>query len=385
MELLLPGAKAPVRRRVPISDTTLQALRAEVSAQQARAVGLGQKRPNQEAAWLYLTTTTALGLSFYGWAVPVAINASSSAGVGLYLVISSASFFAPFFLLQNSDVTWGMTTMVYTGGTRGALHGYLLSTLLGTAPTNQSSLLLASGVGIAEATLGTVWAAGAGMSAGTAHTIESSSDVGMGLGFGLTVLAIGPTSNVTTAPRVYAGTALAGAAVGAVGGALWAHVRDYSWGDAEAIADAGLIAAGLGGSAVGWISSTASSRAISGVAMLTGLAGLAAADLLLRGGHLSASDGVLMDLGTGGGLLLTAGVLFLAQATGNPGAFATTEAIGAAIGWLGTYAMLRYSSFQRPAVGELGLHLDVNPMALVQNPISPASQAPPLVSLAGRF
>ncbi|MDP9349588.1 MAG: hypothetical protein M3P24_10705, partial [Gemmatimonadota bacterium] len=147
------------RRRVPLSAEEARALRARVAerlADRAPTAAL-----NQEGRTELLAQTALLGFTFYGSLVPEMLGVEDgSTAVGLYLLTAGASFFGPYLLTQNQEVTQGMATLGGYGASRGILHGYLLHQLFagGYDDSGDAASAVAFLTGVAEGVGGYLWA-----------------------------------------------------------------------------------------------------------------------------------------------------------------------------------------------------------------------------------
>jgi hypothetical protein len=392
-----------VRRRVPLSAEQVEALRRQVSEHLAAAPAptppVTQPTPtptgtpgapalNQEGRWTLIAVSGILGTSFYGWAVPVGLQAQSGSVLGLYTVTAGVSFFTPLFLTAGSDVTWGMAAMYYAGASRGPLHGLLLGLLVSPDQVGPQVLLASVGMGIAEGVAGTLWARSTGMSAGTANAMLLGSDFGLGYGVGLYALTTGLSP--TASSRIPAAAALLGAAGGAVGGYYLAGLRGYTWGEAEAIRTAGLLGAFVTLPIFGWAELT-DARAVAGLLMTGSALGLVLGDHFISGRGYQVGQAVLLNFGTVvGGLVGLGAVALLAPAGADGRVFLTASALGAVGGFAATYALLGPASSQQHASASVQLHFD--PLALVgqlngrdHGTTTVARASPPLVSVGGTF
>ena len=111
-----------IRERRRLTDAEVARLRADVSG------ALAQRAPSalvdRSGRYILLATSTAAGLGFYGWAVPYALDVDDTRGqVGLYMLVSAASFFGPWIWSADRPVTLGMANGAFWGASRGIVHG----------------------------------------------------------------------------------------------------------------------------------------------------------------------------------------------------------------------------------------------------------------------
>lgn len=331
---------------------------------------------NQEGRWLLIGTSTALGLGFYGWSIPLGLQLTGAGMIGGYMVVAGASFFVPFLLTSNTEVTWGTTNMFYAGATRGPIHAALLLGAL-NALNSQTVFVGIAGAGIAEAIAGALWASAQHLSAGQAHTIASANDFGLGFGLALGVLATGGISTPTQ--QVVSTTALIGAVAGTIGGVYLAHVRDYTWGDAEAVASAGLLGAYCALPFIAF-NEFKDARLGAGLMLVGAGAGLLIGDQLVHGKHYSVGQGMIVDFAALAGGLVGYGVMLgIGSGTDAKAAF-TASAVGA----LGGYALAYFSAGRGPLeVAGVKMNLSVDPTALTRRDSNPNRS--PAVALNGIF
>ncbi len=331
---------------------------------------------------LTLTTATGLGLGLYAPAMLVLTEPSDSrTAVGLYMLTAGVAFAAPYALTADG-VSWGAANLGYYGGTRGALHGFLLAGLLGgDKVTSKGTLGSAMGVSVVEGTLGIVLGDAHGVTPGEANAMGVGNDIGMFVtAMGWVVAA---DSVQIDSPRGPAATVLIGAAAGAFGGLQLAHIDKLSWGDAETIRTAAI----LGGVAGGTIYAYAdpqpdSATALGSLLGLGAIAGAVVGERLVVDRELSAGRAQLIGLATYAGALAGAGTVFLFG--GDTGkAYLSGVTVGGAIGFGVVLAGARDAPVARRAANWLEQHADV--LSSVQ--VGPAQVGPHTmgVSLGAAF
>lgn len=330
------------RERIPLTPAEVADLRATISARmlEGRALPPGE----QEGRYLLLGQSTLAGLAFYGLAIPEIVGADGTGAAGLYLLTAATSFFAPFALTQNRPVTFGMANLSRYGITRGAVHGSLAYTAvagerehctilscLDEPRSEQAQLATAVAFSIGEGVGGYLWARNAQMTAGTANAITTFGDAGVLAGAGTARLL-----GIRRSARVQSAMSLAGAAAGIVGGRALAARRDYTWGDADLLYTGGMVGA-FTGLATAAVSGFDHERAVIGLAMAGGGAGLYIADRMVDDTDFTLGQAVLNRLGTlAGGLAgASVGVLLEDEDVAIAGA-----ALGAIGGYLFTYSAL---------------------------------------------
>ena len=328
LEITSTDAAGLSRERVPLSAAGADSLRDVITT------GLVEKKTvaelDQSGRPLLVTTTSMMGLFFYGWAVPFLTmeNEPDEVIVGTYMVVASASTFVPLWLTRDKPVTEGAALLATYGATLGTLHGALLPHSLDPSPAEEEPVVAALGFSLFEAVGGFAWASRTNMRAGHAATIGTGGMIGTlyGLGFGDFADA-DKTGNCTAA--------LVGSGLGIAGAALYAPHRDFSYGDASVMRSAGWIG-GLTGIAIAEAANTDEWDEVnSASAMIGGAAGLVIGDRMVKNTEFSFGQGLMVDFcAIGGGLFalgigtMVAGsneheseILWLATAAGTLGGF----------------------------------------------------------------
>lgn len=371
-----------IRERRRLSEAEVARLRADVSG------ALAQRAPSalvdRSGRYVLLATSTAAGLGFYGWAVPYALDIEDAKGqLGLYMLVSAASFFGPWSWSADRPVTLGMANGAFWGASRGIVHGIGLHRIVaGEDPGlvecppggfecserqswERSRIATALVASLGEGIGGLAWAKAAQATAGDAHLVGVASDFGAGGAVGLGVLAGSGDLDASA----YWGFALAGAAAGAAGGVALRAGRDYSWGDVEVFRAAGLLGAYTGIAAADIVGSD-EARVFAGLALAGGTAGLILGDRLVRDRDIGAGQGLLVDLGTVAGGLLGLGVAVLVsdESSSSETIFLSLSTLGAWSGFAATYRSLDERVGADPGEGsperrqdESALRLDLVP------------------------
>lgn len=391
------------RQRMDLTAAEVRDLRTRVSA--ALAELAPEVTLDQDGRFLLLGTTTYLGLSFYGWAVPAVLDIDSGRGVlASYMFTAGASFIVPYLYTRTRPVTYGMANAGFWGATRGILHGLYLGEILHQDGSrdefgNDSGERLLLGLGLAmslgEGLAGYQWGKSADLTAGQAHTIGNYGDYGHA-GAAATMLILDPNDE-----KVVLGALLAGSGLGLAWGAHRYPSLPYSWGDAEVQRIGVFLGALNGAMAWDWMFGGEASddqARILGAMMLGGSAAtMTLVNRALVGKEFSAGQSILIDLGTIAGGLVGLGAAALAQGTEGDGTlFLSLMTAGADIGFLLTFNSLaddaaRRGERQRGRLGHLdGLDLDFNPAALLMLRPEHADRLPagfgvPLLSASYRF
>jgi len=360
LEVTMARGGQILRERVPLSPAGADSLRERITllvAEKAPQMGL-----NQEGRTILIAGTTLLGLSFYGWALPVAGEVSDDqAAVGIYLLTAAGSFFLPFAATGGHEVTYGMTDLALHGATRGIVHGILFYQLFaGNENTSQGNIGSAVAGSLAEGLGGYVWAQRSRMSAGNATTIGTLGDFGLLEGLGFATLA-----DYYDDDRNQEGAAvmLAGSAVGFAGGAVLAGHRRFSYGDAAVMRNAGLLGTFAAVMATDWFKPDDDKASVT-AAMVGGVVGLAAGDRLVANTEFTVNQSVLVTLGmvAGGALGLGIGYVSSGNSSDNATLLLTSSMLGAALGFAATYGPF-LSTARADRVGRSSWRIDVSPLA----------------------
>jgi hypothetical protein len=385
-----------VRKRVPLTAEEAEGLRMRVAtglaatkAAEAAPPLLAHSRVQQsdQARAALLATSTAFGLGLYSWGIPTGLSAPSApAAVGVGLLSAGASFFVPFWLTRETEVSWGTVNTLFGGMSRGAAHGLLLSLSL-SPPTNSfNPLLPMSLMSLAEGVGGALWASHYNISAGTARAMTNFHDFGAGYAVVLLLLTSPPPE-----PRLLAGSAFAGGVVGATAGYFIASSRGYTWSETEAITTAGALGAYLVAPVASFFPQT-DTRVWTTSAVFTSAGAMVLADMLLRGKGLTGVSGLFVNLGTSAGALAGLGIGFLVAPQDRRWAL-TVGALGAVGGYIASAALM----IQPPKVAlNANVHVRVDPTALAllssgsqgsqpQGRRRPQVPPPPVVALEGSF
>jgi len=332
----------------------------------------------------------ALGLLYHGWAIPAAGEARDPTGATtLYFLASSASFFVPFLITQNTEVTRGEAAFAVFGGTRGIGHGMMVELVVNGEDADGNRMLgYGSAFGIAELIGGYQIARATDMSDGTATTIAVMHDLGVGMGLGAAHLS--GAFDADDANRPAAAWVLAGAGAGIVSGAILARGEHFTRGDAYVLRSAALLGAYLPVPFVEMSDPPQSGNTYAVAAMTGTAAGLGVGYTMTRGRDFTAQQGTLISLGeVAGALLGLAVVVGPASNSENGGsAYLWGAAIGATTGLAVTYATLARDARVESRESFWDLHLNWPGIAaLAQDAyLSSNSQTPmPLADLIIRF
>ena len=387
LEVTMARGGQVLRERLPLSPTGVDSLRDRIT------LLIAQKAPqatmNQEGRPLLVTCTTLLGLGFYGWALPYAGDVNESqVAAGIYMLTAAGSFFIPFALTGDQAVTYGMTDHALYGTTRGIIHGILVYQLFSSSDnTSQGNVGAATFGSIVEGAGNYYWAASTHMSAGDAQTIGTLGDFGLLEGLGATNLA-----DTYDQDRNAQGAAimLAGSAVGLAGGAVLARHRDYSYGDASVMRNAGLLGVFAADMIADWFNP--SDKTYVTAAMIGAPVGLALGDRLVANTDFNVGQSVIITLGMTAGAALGLGIVYVSSGgSGDHGTLnLTSSMLGSAVGFATTYSSLLPAA--RAGRTKSSWRIEMSPLAaLAAAAPRPEGSAPsagagaPLVRVSYRF
>lgn len=313
----------------------------------------------QEGRTALLATTTGLGLAFYGWGLPSALDLTSDrATVGTYLVTAGASFVVPFFATRSEPVSWGVTNLAFWGGTRGGIHGLLLSQAIeGRNMSYRSTLTAAMLLSAAEMAGGALYARYSDMSAGDAHLLGVTSDLTAAVAAGGTAtwMLYGDYSDEASL-RTISGLTVAGAVGGMAIGNWYRGERQLTWGDAEFLRTSALLGAYAGVNALDWAGALDEDfgKAVPACLAAATVLGFAGGDLLGQDQDFRVGQALLIDLGTLAGGFVSAGLAYLISDSSDASVYLTSSLLGAGAGYgLLYWAQARPSGQQAQSHGPL--------------------------------
>lgn len=86
---------------------------------------------NQNGRQEYLISSTVSGLGLYAWALPRALNIEEERPfIATYMLVGGSSFYAPFLLTKNKEITKPMARSYSIGTVTGTGHGFLVYNLM---------------------------------------------------------------------------------------------------------------------------------------------------------------------------------------------------------------------------------------------------------------
>lgn len=363
------------RERRFLSAAELNALRGELGARMedpsARMVATREGRGG------LVLTHTLMGLGFYGWAVPLALDVSSGQAVlGSYLLTAGASFYLPYSLTQDRTVTQVHRSASLYGGSRGIISGLFLGDLMNS---NNTRFPERARFGTAVMTGALGGAAGfmaidpALHSMGDAQLWQAAGDAGILSGAAVAYLA-GPYGReyVTFQGEGFswqeerrknrrAGHAitLAGQGLGLFAGTRFAARRDYTAGDVSVLRSVAVLGAQTGSALVRIAGGDEGEPTVAG-ALAGGLLGIYGSDRFFGELGLGTGEELLVNAGHIAGAASALGITYLltSELEDRNALYMTTAEVG---GWIGAGIVLRAVSGDTrlrtgmiPGVGLLG-------------------------------
>ncbi|PLX24545.1 MAG: hypothetical protein C0599_01940 [Salinivirgaceae bacterium] len=267
---------------------------------------------NQEGRSRLLTVSTAVGLTYYGWALPTAMNVEDGKlFLGMYMLSAGTSFFLPYAITRKQAVSPSQADLFIYGQTRGILHGNLINLAIMEESDPTFGSFMGMSFSIAEGVIGYHWARKEKMTRGDALTIGLWGDFGMGI-FAGTSYTLGFLE--TNGVRRLSATTLLGAATGITFGNYMRKKYTYTAGDVYMQRSLGFLGAYVP-VAISLIGEVEDAKVVTGVAALGSIGGLTLGHYIAQNNDYTAGQGRLIALGqTAGGLVgLGAGYLISSE------------------------------------------------------------------------
>jgi hypothetical protein len=330
-------------------------------AGQGRQYGL-----NQEGRGELLWWQIPLSLGWYGPAVvTIADPDNGSVSTGLYLISAAATYYIPFMLTKNSQITPAQAHTSIAYGFTGIFAGGALSALMGVED-NRGFCGIMLGTSISGQVSGFSW--GRKFTKPQAQTISQFSGFGMvDLPLFTCVLAKDPDEKLISA-----------AALAGVGGGTWlghrlARGKDISDGEPAISETSGLVGMATGAGLYITVAAKDSlgdldinGRAMCAVTLAGNIGGLYLGNRLSRGYRYTKGDGLIVEGATCGGTLLGAGIGFLAGQNGSGADRARVVCGTATLGLLGGYylGMKTVRNQEHKRLGRLDIKFHGMPLGL---------------------
>ncbi len=361
------------KNRTPLTTAEVKDFRRKVSE------SIHQRLPevtlDQEGRSKLLIGSTTLGLAYYGWALPAAMDVQDAkVAVALYMLTSAAGFYLPFSLTGKIPVTDAAATLSLYGGSRGIWHGISLMEVLQKNPPGRA--MMASGflVGMSEMFAGFHLANKLNLTTGAAEMMTIGGDFGIALGLGISHLA---DFTEHENGRAIFSSMLIGSGLGLRAGKWLADQQPYTRGDAYVLETAGLLGIYVPLAVVDLFKPD-NGKVYTAAAITGGFLGVGLGQKLVLGKDFTTSQASYISLSTLAGGLLGAGVAYLISTDENEALNQTLylgcSSIGATIGF-GTM----YQAFAKKAIPVKtgsSLRLNLVPAAFVARTVSHQSARP---------
>lgn len=335
-----------VRERRVLSDAELADLRESVVDRLAQSGGLAAMDRSGRGG--FVLGHTLLGLGYHGWALPAILDLETSRSqVAAYLLTAGASFYVPYRLTSSRGVSGAQRDLSLYGGSRGILYGVLLGDVIGNRDRDGfDRVRLGGGLALSVAGSAAGYVAARDASQGSTALWGVMGDFGLMAGAG-SAYAFGPYATreveerdgdfvgITTVSRnrdLGHAITFAGGIGGLVAGRWMGGRSVYTEGNAGALRSAGILGAQLGISA--GRAFTDEGRAIAGIGLVGGVAGIITGDRLVADRRLSSGEGLLVNAGHIAGAAGALGVTYLltADVDGRELLYLSTSTVGSILG-----------------------------------------------------
>ncbi|MBL7996156.1 hypothetical protein JNM05_12355 [bacterium] len=343
-----------LRKRIPYTAEEVQTLRSKVSA--ALKASPSEMILDQEGRTKLIITSTAAALSYYGWAIPVAFHMQSAKAVAsTYMFTSALGFYIPFAVTRNTPVTEAAGNAYFYGTTRGALHGYILHSLVvGNNFSYRRALGFSVAGSIGEAFAFYKFATLQNFSTGKVELLGAGADFGFGIGFAAPFLFNYESSN-----RLNAWSMLAGTGAGFVAANYLSRREHYTQGDAFVFRGAGTMGAYSAISAAN-LAKSDNEKIYAGAFIAGSLGGLFLGHQLVREKDFTPAQGTFIELGQLAGWFTGLGIAYLIQ---NPNSssdgrlFSTMSAVGGITGYTLMYRTFAGKAQEKAAKSSWDFHV----------------------------
>ena len=369
-----------LKERRPLTSAEVTQLRLDMSRRmrlKMPSAGL-----NQEGRAKLLVGTTLLGLFYYGWAMPAALDVQDAKAIGaMYMLTSGASYLVPYLISRNTSITDPEAGAALYGGTRGILHGFALYGLIADDEgTGQAAIATSMMTSVGELIGGFQAAKRHRWSAGRVSTMSACSDYGMVVGAATGLLATDGVSDDNQRTRPVCAALLAGAVGGAILGNTLTHRQEYTTGDAYVLRETGLLGLGVTMTIADVADANDAGFEIAAIAGPT--LGVLVGHRLTRPVNFTPSQGTLIGLSELGGALIGFGVAYLADAKESSG-YLALGTVGATVGFGLAYHSFSHSAHAQPRHSLWDLR--VSPQSLMTYDRAGAPRAVPAMNVRFQF
>ena len=368
LEISYKPENQTMRARIPMNLTEVNELRVSITGK------IRLKAPNsltdQSGRTALLIVNTLVGAQYYGSTISALLSGDTyDYSIGVSLLTAGASFYIPYALTRNMEITQGQALMAIYGQTRGIAHGALLPVLFSSEPDYRLTLSLGMAGSIAEGILGYRWAKKENFSVGRAGAIGTFGDFGMGIGIG-SAYTLGLLEG-SAGSNLAALSILAGGAIGTYAGYRISRNDYYTEGDLFALQGAGMLGAYLPASLMYVLGAEDSPQLITLGATLGAAGGLYFGDRLALKQDFSSRQGVYIMLSQLAGGLTGMGLGFLIDSSDRSefNQMGKSIALLTGLGWLAGYgiAVKNFSKEINKEDVKLSLNLQLNPLGLLNS------------------
>lgn len=326
---------------------------------------------DQEGRPYLLRRTAAMAYLVWGPSMAGILEVDGGSAASVVLLSGSAGFFVPFLITRNQPVPMPAARMAFAGSTLGYVHGLALSaTVAGRDLSAQGALGTALMFSLGEAFAGYRYGLRADVTEGTTRMMTTGGWYGLGIGTMLGMLTFRDIDNLDRVEdsdgelRTMSALGLVGSAAGVYVGSRFARGRDYSLGNASVLATVGGLGAYTGLTAA--ILAEPSFKGGVSMVLVGTVAGLATGYALTHDTNFTESQANYVDLATGAGWLLGAGIAQLVSSNDATAIFVATT-LGAAAGFSIMYFSFRNEAVRAPG-GRSNMRMEIAPMPGTSRP-----------------
>ena len=384
LEIVFQQGGSEARERIRMNSAAAANFRRDLSGRLAAAPSPAGM--DQEGRTGLIVRQTAMGLGFYGWAVPAFLNMEGGREVvATYMLVGAASFALPYQLTRERPVSLAQSTLNFYGATRGILYGTFVKFMLAPHTDSQEATVGPMLAGSLAGSLAGFQIAGQKKwDIGRAELTGVMGDFGIGLGVGLDHLTGMWDDGDLDEPEAHA-MMLGASAAGLAAGSWLARREHYTRGDAYVLRMSGALGVQLMLPVAGAVSDKKAKAYTTG-AIVGGLLGVGIGNRMLREQDFTFGEGALISCGHLAGGLLAGGLTYLFDTGENFDelAYLSTTALGSLAG----HALLYHALAGKNLLGAGPLdrlHIGLAPAGLLcaagKMQVRRPGQTPPLLSL----
>lgn len=351
------------RKNISLSPEKKEELIAEI--RQKMALQNKSFDLNQTGRTALMIGASAVGLGYYGWAVPGMLDIQDEKSyIASYMFSAGLGFVLPYVFTKNIEVSRQQASLTFYGQVRGALTGTYLSFILDEDAETELIFGLGTLFSICGGITGFHLAKQWDYSRGQISTLQLGGDLGSIYG-SLTAEVFDFWEDDKTRPAT--SSILLGSALGLVAGKYWANQNYYSLGDAISLRTSIAIGSLFAINIVDFFEPE-EFKPYSFAGMIGMAAGGLVGHYFNQGQGFSTSKGILISLGgiTGGLIGLGGGYLISPDdQNSDPSSYLLT---GASIGAIAGYAIMYSQLSKRLEIDskkEVVMNMSFNPVALL--------------------